>query len=65
MAISDESDDANEDLFSFNSYLVPQKQQRTCTRVIKFYWFWFVICAAHYFVFFGLPATIDYCQKNY
>ena len=64
--ISDDSDDNEaKDLFSFNQYLVPQKQQRSCTRVIKFYWFWFVICLAHYFVFFGLPSTIKQCEQTY
>ena len=33
--------------------------------MIKFYWFWFIIIIAHYFVFFGLPSTIAYCKDNY
>ena len=31
---------------------------------MKFYWFWFVIILSHYFVFFGVPSTIYYCQNT-
>jgi len=30
--------------------------------VIKFYWFWVVICCAHFFVFFYLPSTVAECK---
>ena len=32
--------------------------------MIKFYWFWLVLIVSHYFVFFGLPSTIAYCQNT-
>ena len=61
MALSENSSEEEDDKFQYINHLVPQKQQRTFTRVIKFYWFWFVLIVSHYFVFFGLPSTIAYC----
>ena len=43
---------------------MPQKYQASWTRVIKFYWFWFILCISHYFVFFGLVSTISYCKVH-
>ena len=64
-AISDDSDEnAEENLFSFNQYLVPQKHTRSCVRVIKFYWFWTLVIVAHICVFFLLPSTIYECKHT-
>ena len=43
---------------------MPQKQTRSCVRVIKFYWFWTVIICAHICVFFLLPSTIADCKNT-
>ena len=65
MAVSDdESDDEEADLFYFNSHLVPQRSKRTCTRVIKFYWFWIVLCTSHIYVFFSLPDSVAMCKDT-
>lgn len=63
-AMSENESDSEDDQFQYNNHLVPQKQQRTFFRVFKFYWFWFVILVSHYFVFFGLPSTIQYCKDT-
>lgn len=47
-----------------NKHLIPQHHKATLTRVAKFYWFWFILIITHYFVFFGLPSTVAYCQKQ-
>ena len=52
LALSDESENDEANLFAFNNYLVPHRQQISWAKVVKFYWFWFVLCISHYFVFF-------------
>ena len=64
IAISEGSSDEDEDKFKYNVHLVPVRQQKTCARVVKFYWFWFVVLLGHYFIFFGLPSTVGYCTSN-
>jgi len=58
LALSDYSDDEENTMKAFEESLIPKSSPKSCSRVIKFYWFWFVLIITHLFVFFGLPSTV-------
>ena len=49
---------------AYEEALIPKKSQKTCTRVVKYYWHCLVLVVAHIFIFFGLTQTVQYCQEH-
>lgn len=62
--MSDQDSDMDEKVKEFADALVPQKQQKRGSRVLRIYFLWTLLILVHYFVFFSLPSTILYCQNK-
>ena len=61
LAISDNESDTSARVKEFADALVPQKQQKRGSRVLRIYFLWTLLVLVHYFIFFKLPNTILYC----
>jgi len=64
LAIPDDESDTSERVKEFADALVPQKQQKRGSRVLRIYFLWTLLVIVHYFIFFYLPNTILYCIRN-
>jgi len=62
---SEVSDDAHDPSFEeFKYALVPQRQPKRASRVIRVYFLWVLLIMVHYFIFFKLPKTKYYCKNT-
>jgi hypothetical protein len=64
LAISDNESDTSAKVKEFADALVPQKQQKRGSRVLRIYFLWTLLVLVHYFIFFKLPNTILYCKDT-